>query len=202
MLAELEAAVVDSFRHLVGRGHPWTPAPGATCAKCDAVLEGPFCHVCGQNGDTHKRSILHLILEAIEGLFHLDGRLLRTLPDLFLRPGRLARDYMESRIARHVPPFRTFLVALLLFIFAGEHAAHQSTEANALQQRQRAARLTTPQGRAAEAALIRQEAVKDRDGDLKEAAGDRLDDLKDPDESRARIAASSLSDVRCPQPTL
>ena len=58
-----------------------------------------------------------MIVETIESLFHFDGRLRRTAPALFLRPGGLARDYMEGRIARHVPPFRTFLVALLLFVF-------------------------------------------------------------------------------------
>jgi hypothetical protein len=190
VLGELEAAVADSLRHLVGGRHKPAPPPGATCANCNAILQGPFCHVCGQNADTHKRSILHLIWEAIEDLFHLDGRLLRTLPDLFLRPGRLARDYMESRIARHVPPFRTFLVALLLFIFAAEHATHEGAKESERQAQVRAATLATPQGRAAEAVRLRVEAAQERNDGLKEAANDRLDDLKDPDESRVRIAAA------------
>ena len=190
MLGELEAAVADSLRHWVGQRHTWEPKPGETCANCDTVLEGPYCHVCGQNADTHKRSILHLVWEATEGLFHLDGRLLRTVPDLFLRPGRLAKDYMENRIARHVPPFRTFLVALLLFIFAAEHATHELAKASARQAAARAVALTTPQGRAAEAASIRVEATRDRDTDLKDAASDRLDGLKDPDESRVKIQAA------------
>jgi hypothetical protein len=162
---------------------------GEACANCGAELRGPYCHRCGQSADRHHRSLPHLIWEAIESLFHLDGRLLRTLPDLFFRPGRLARDYMEHRIARHVPPFRTFLVALLVFILAAEHATHETTSANERQQQLRAAALATPKGRAAEAALIRLEAARDRDGDLKEAAGDRANDLKDPDESRASVEA-------------
>ena len=170
----------------------WTERRGAAaeaCANCAAELRGPYCHRCGQSADRHHRSLPHLIWDAIESLFHLDGRLLRTLPDLFFRPGRLARDYMEHRIARHVPPFRTFLVALLIFILAAEHATHQIAEANAREVRREAAALATPQGRAAEAAQIRREAAQDRAGDLKGAAADRLDDLKDPDESRARVEA-------------
>jgi hypothetical protein len=190
MRADLEAAVGDGLPKLAGRGHGHAPAPGAVCANCGAVLHGPYCHACGQDSDTHKRSLPHLIWEAIEGLFHLDGRLMRTGPDLFLRPGRLARDYLEGRIARHVPPFRTFLVALLLFIFAAEHAAHELTMANARAAAARAAALATPKGRAAEAARIRAEAATERDSDLKEAAGDRADDLKDPDENRARVEAA------------
>ena len=115
---------------------------------------------------------------------------MRTVPDLFLRPGRLARDYMENRIARHVPPFRTFLVALLIFIFATEHATHEIGEANTRQQQRHAAAMATPQGRAAEAASIRAEAAGDRDQDLKDAAKDLRDDLNDPDENRARAQAA------------
>jgi uncharacterized membrane protein len=167
----------------------------AVCANCGVELRGAYCHACGQSADRRHRSVAHLAWEAVEGLFHLDGRLMRTLPDLFFRPGRLARDYMEHRIARHVPPFRTFLVALLVFIFAAEYAAHRETEAEAREHQREALALATPQGRAAEAARMRLEAAQDREGDLKDAAKDQQDDLKDPDESRARIAASYAAET-------
>jgi hypothetical protein len=186
--AELEAGAADSAPHLVGKPKP-PPPPGAHCANCGAALEGPYCHVCGQEYDRHKRSIFHLIWEAIEGLLHLDGRLSRTLPALFFRPGSLARDYMEGRMARHVPPFRTFLVALLLFIFAAEHAIHKITEASEHKAHERAAELATPAGRAAEAGRLRQEATETRDESLADAAKDRAEDLKDPDEDKTKVEA-------------
>jgi Protein of unknown function (DUF3667) len=157
------------------------------CANCGATLQGRWCHACGQDSDGHKRSIGHLAWEAVEGLFHLDGRLANTLPALFLRPGALARDYIEGRIARHVPPFRVFLVALLMFILAAEWAAHQITLHDEAQARARAAALATPQGRAAEAARLRSEAAQTRAESLTEAAGERADDLTDHDQSRAQV---------------
>jgi hypothetical protein len=171
--------------------HGGTPVEphDVACANCGAALQGPYCHVCGQSADRHRRSLPHLVWEAIEGLFHVDGRLIRTVPGLFLSPGRLARDYMEHRIARHAPPFRTFLVALLIFIFAAEHATRELAEASAREARRQAAALATPQGRAAEAARIRLEAAQDRDSDLKEAVADRQDDLRDPDDKPARVEA-------------
>jgi hypothetical protein len=191
MLAELEAAAAESLHKIFGgRSHRPAPSPGATCANCDAILQGPFCHVCGQDADTHRRSLPHLAWEAVEGLLHLDGRLARTAPDLFLRPGRLARDYLENRIARHVPPFRMFLVALLAFIFAAEHATHEMNLATERQRAERAARLGTPQGRAIEAAAMRREAAKDRQDDLADAAKDRASDLADPDETPAKAQAA------------
>lgn len=188
-MEELEAAAIDSLPHLTGGARKAAPAAGAACANCGTALQGPFCHACGQDCDTHKRSIAHLGMEMFEGLFDFDGRFWTTLPALFLRPGGLARDYMNHRMARHVPPFRTFLVALVLYFFAAEHAAHEVTAADARQKAARIAALATPQGRAAEAARIRAEAVKDLDDDLKDAATDRLEDLKDPDEKPAKVEA-------------
>lgn len=181
MSAELEAAAADSVAHLIRRAGQHTPEPGTACPNCGTVLEGPYCHVCGQAADTHKRSIGHLIWEATEGLFHLDGRLARTLPLMFFRPGQLARDYMEGRLQRHVPPFRTFLVALLLFIFAAEHAAHQMVLSDERKKAAELASLATPQGRANASAARRAEAAKDLQEALRDAAADRADELKDRD---------------------
>ena len=115
--AELEAAAADSAGGYIRPKQKPFDHKGELCKNCGTPLEGWFCHSCGQNADTHHRSILHLIWEAIEGMFHLDGRLANTLPLLFFKPGKLAKDYMEGRIVRHVPPFRTVLVARRLLIF-------------------------------------------------------------------------------------
>lgn len=194
MSGELEAAAADALPELARPRHRTTQRPGAACANCGAVLQGPFCHDCGQDSDTHKRSILHLTWEAVEGLFHLDGRLLRTLPAMFVDPGSLARDYMEGRIVRHAPPFRTFLVALLLFIFAAEGMTHRLRVDEAGRKAAAEVALATPQGRAKAAAQDRAEAVADRDGDLKDAARDRDGDLKDDDDPR-EVAARYAREV-------
>ena len=136
MVKELELFSLDGasgwFRRT--KPHEFHLEPGQKCANCDTELHGRYCSQCGQNADTHHRTIGHLLFEAFEGLFHLDGRIWQTLPPLFLNPGKLARDLMEGRVARHVPPFRIFLVALLVFMFVAErktedlrHQVHVST---------------------------------------------------------------------------
>jgi len=122
-------------------------------------------------------------------MYHFDGRLARTVPLLFLRPGVLARDYMEGRIARHVPPFRTFLVALLLFILAAEHAIHGMQHKAELAAHRHAEAMQTPQGRADEAARIRALATTARDAALKASAESRDEALADGDEPRAKVLA-------------
>jgi hypothetical protein len=184
VVKELEAAAAESLSHAAGGAPGLPPPPGAACLNCGARLQGRYCHVCGQNSDTHKRSVGHLIVESLEGLVHFDSRMLRTLPDLFFRPGRLARDYMEGRIARHVPPFRTFLVALLVFIFAGENAAHRLARQSEHDVQARTVALGTSQGRAKEIARLRIEAATDREADLKE-----IQALGASHQNAARVAA-------------
>ena len=123
--AEIELAAADAVPDLSRRMSEPPPEGRAACANCGSVLSGRYCHDCGQGADLHKRSVLHLAWEAVEALFHMDGRLARTLPLLFLRPGVLARDLIAGRIARYTPPFRTFLVSLFLFIIAAEGALHE-----------------------------------------------------------------------------
>jgi hypothetical protein len=116
MAREFEIIGAGALGALLQRKAKHAPEPGTACHNCDAVLAGPYCHVCGQDSDDHHRSIAHLTWEGVEGLTHLDGRLAQTIPLLLFQPGRLARDHLEGRRARHVPPFRLFLISLLVFM--------------------------------------------------------------------------------------
>ena len=134
MAREFEIIGAGAIGALLHRKAKHAPEPGALCANCGAELAGPYCHVCGQDADNHHRSIGHLLWEGLEGLVHLDGRLAQTLPLLLFRPGKLARDQLEGRRARHVPPFRLFLISLLVFMFVLEGVLH-STHVNTVQAR-------------------------------------------------------------------
>ena len=124
MAREFEIIGLGAIGALLHRKAKHGPEPGAACANCQTALAGPYCHVCGQDADDHHRSLSHLIWEGLEGLVHLDGRLARTLPLLLFQPGKLARDQLDGRRARHVPPLRLFLVSLLIFMFVLEAAFH------------------------------------------------------------------------------
>lgn len=193
--ADLEAGAADSAASFVRSRKKPFPHKGEPCKNCGTALEGWYCYNCGQNADTHHRSIFHLIWEAIEGMFHLDGRLANTLPLLFFNPGKLAKDYMEGRIVRHAPPFRTFLVALLLFIFAAEHLIHNVRHQQELKEEREAAQLATPQGRKAKADEIRKAAAESRQERLTEAVAQRDEDLKEEGADKAKIAREYADDV-------
>lgn len=120
MTGELETAALASGGGWLRwkRKHADVPV-GTPCANCETPLQGTYCHVCGQLAEDFHRSSWKLLVEAVESLLHLDGRLVRTMPNLIRAPGKLTRDYLDGKRAWQVQPFRMFLVILLLVIFAG-----------------------------------------------------------------------------------
>ncbi len=126
MNAELEALLLDNAAATRRPRHGPTAAPGAPCANCGAVLQGAWCHDCGQLAEDFHRSIWRLMMEAVEGLTHLDGRFWVTAPALVIRPARLTRDYIDGHRAAQIPPLRLFLVVLLLVFFIGSVTAGKS----------------------------------------------------------------------------
>jgi hypothetical protein len=104
-------------------------APGAeedvaheACRNCGATLSGPFCARCGQAARIH-RSLLSLGHDILHSVFHFEGRIWRTLPELLFHPGRLTRRYIDGERAKFVSPMALFLFTVFLmfavFSFTG-----------------------------------------------------------------------------------
>jgi hypothetical protein len=120
MAHELEAAAIDSVPAVLARQPKHVLPLGAPCPNCGTALAGPWCQACGQSSDDFHRSLKKLAAEALEGIFELDSRLWRTLPDLALHPARLTRRYLDGHRVAQIPPFRLFLiVVVLVFLAAG-----------------------------------------------------------------------------------
>lgn len=103
------------------------PSALARCENCGTVLQGGFCHVCGQHAHNPLRSFAHTAEEVFESFWHLDGRIFRTLADLFV-PGRVAVNYLSGQRVRYLPPLRIFIILSVLTFFVGKLSLH--TEAN------------------------------------------------------------------------
>ena len=93
------------------------------CENCAAALHGEFCHACGQSIHNPIRHLGHAIEEFFEAFWHLDGRLFRTLRDLWT-PGRVAINYLAGHRARYIAPLRLFVVTSVLTFFVGALVVH------------------------------------------------------------------------------
>ena len=96
-----------------GSHHPVNS--GLPCENCGTVVPDRFCSACGQLASSFHRPVWELVTESLADMFALDGRLLRSLPTLMFRPGRMTRNYLDGQRARYVPPFRMFLLASVIF---------------------------------------------------------------------------------------
>lgn len=83
------------------------------CLNCGTALIGAHCHNCGQKAHVHRtlhafgHDILHSVL-------HFDGKIWRTLPMLFWKPGDLTRRYVHGERAKFVSPLALFLFSVFL----------------------------------------------------------------------------------------
>lgn len=186
MSGELEAAGAAATAGLVaGAIEGRTPhgAVSGACANCDAALQGPFCHACGQAAHPH-RSLVHMIEEFVHGILHFDTKAWRTLPLLVFRPGTLTRNYVYGKRARYISPLALFLFTIffMFFVFAFVPApvdvnanaeGAQSAAADELRQTRDEAAAALEQARAARdpnAAPSVQEQIAQRQVDAANAA--------------------------------
>ncbi|HEY4555404.1 MAG TPA: DUF3667 domain-containing protein, partial [Lysobacter sp.] len=91
----------------------------AACENCATPLAGAYCHACGQHAANPLRHVGHAIEDVFESFWHLDGRVFRTLRDLFV-PGRVAAHYLAGRRVRYIPPLRLFVVLTVITFFIGQ----------------------------------------------------------------------------------
>ena len=90
---------------------------GQHCANCGTPLVGEFCHECGQSVHSVLKPMHHMAEETVETVLHIDGRIVDTLPPLFLKPGFLTLEYFSGRRVRYIAPFRLMFVLCLLCFF-------------------------------------------------------------------------------------
>lgn len=85
----------------------------ARCLNCGHFLTGPYCDRCGQNAHVH-RSVGGFGHDFLHSVLHFEGKMWRTLPMLFWRPGELTRRYVNGERARFFSPLALFLFAVFL----------------------------------------------------------------------------------------
>jgi hypothetical protein len=108
------------------------------CLNCGAPLNGAYCSTCGQAAHVH-RSLSSIGHDILHGVFHFEGKVWHTLPELFLHPGRLTRRYIDGERAKFVSPMALYLFTVfLMFAIFGmiggpfPHDEHTNTNINIL----------------------------------------------------------------------
>jgi hypothetical protein len=87
------------------------------CLNCGTVLQGPFCHYCGQPDKNFMRFFPVLLRELMEDFLDFDSRFMRTMKPLLFKPGKLTRDYLDGRRFRYTPPLRLYIFSSIACFF-------------------------------------------------------------------------------------
>jgi hypothetical protein len=90
-------------------------ADKSKCANCGVALSGPYCSNCGQKASDLHRPFWWIMGEFLDSVFSYDSRTFRTLWLLFADPGEFTRRYNSGQRASMLPPFRTFIIATVIF---------------------------------------------------------------------------------------
>ncbi|MEM8732732.1 MAG: DUF3667 domain-containing protein [Planctomycetota bacterium] len=90
-----------------------------SCLNCGHALlhDHSFCSLCGQKRQPLKRTIRTILEDAWESTVAIDSKLVRTISNLLIRPGKLTKEYLEGRRVSYLKPASLFLLsAALLFL--------------------------------------------------------------------------------------
>jgi hypothetical protein len=87
------------------------------CLNCGTILQGKFCHNCGQENLQMKESFGHMMNHAISDYFHFDDQFFHTMRPLFLKPGFLTNQYMSGHRAAYLHPVKMYIfISLVYFV--------------------------------------------------------------------------------------
>jgi hypothetical protein len=104
------------------------------CLNCGTILEGKYCHNCGQENLQIKESFGHMMNHAISDYFHFDHQFFHTLKPLFFKPGMLTNEYMAGRRVQYLHPIKMYIfvsiVYFLIFFQSGVQVVKTSQAPN------------------------------------------------------------------------
>lgn len=88
------------------------------CLNCGAIVQGRYCHVCGQENIVTHQNFAGLTKHFIYDIFHFDGKFFDTLKFLLIKPGVVAKEYVIGKRAKYLDPFRMYLfTSAVFFVF-------------------------------------------------------------------------------------
>jgi hypothetical protein len=187
-----------------------TTPTDAHCRNCGSPLYGEHCYACGQPTKGLVRHFSSILGDVADTIFNIDGRILRTLPALLLKPGFLTLEYIEGHRVRYVSPVRLFVFLCIGTFFAAKLATPSfeigrddavrvaGTDAVVINpdQREGFEEIDTVEGVEARLAEVRAEMAKDRE-ESKNVPG--VATVLDAAEKQVEVAAAArIAELRTP----
>jgi hypothetical protein len=85
------------------------------CLNCGTIVQGRYCHKCGQENVVPKESFWHMVTHFVYDITHFDSNFFTTLKDLIFKPGFLSREYMSGKRASYLHPIKMYVFTSAIF---------------------------------------------------------------------------------------
>lgn len=104
-----------------------------SCLNCGYSYSGNYCSQCGQSAHEGKIDAQYFLHDIPHSIFHIDKGFFHTLFALFIRPGKMIKDFLEGRRVKYFRPFAyvilmsTISTLLIKWIVSGIESVYKKT---------------------------------------------------------------------------
>lgn len=105
-----------------------------TCKNCGASASGKYCAECGQKTSTSRFTVKHFVHEFTHAFTHADTGFLYMAKELLIRPGTVAREFIEGKRKRYFSPFGFLLIILTLYVLGVTKSGFNNAVADGMQE--------------------------------------------------------------------
>ncbi|NBP70053.1 MAG: DUF3667 domain-containing protein [Cytophagia bacterium] len=88
----------------------------ANCINCNQEVSTAYCPACGQRNPVNKINVANVWSDFVSRTYGFDGMFPRTLKDLTIRPGQVAREYIIGNRVKYYGPVGYFFLMLTLYL--------------------------------------------------------------------------------------
>lgn len=85
------------------------------CKNCETAYKGFYCPNCGQSKKEYEKPFGFLIVDLMGDMLAFDSRLWKTLKSVLFKPGHMAKEYIEGKRVKYMPPFRFYVFVSFVF---------------------------------------------------------------------------------------
>ena len=91
------------------------------CENCGAMLQGAFCHECGQGVERSPDELVPFLKSQFAAITSYESGALRTLGGILVRPGRVTREYLAGHRAAYAAPIQFYLWTAAAFFLVNTY---------------------------------------------------------------------------------
>jgi len=85
------------------------------CINCGADDQGRFCSNCGQSLEVKRITIKEQWHDFVNKMYGFDGQFLRTVKDVTIRPGHVAREFIKGNRVLYFGPIGYYFFMITVF---------------------------------------------------------------------------------------